>query len=68
VLNAFRDPKQPRQFVMAPWPLTGTPEELAAQIRELTEARVEHLMVWVDPVSVAGIEAFAPVLQTLDEG
>ena len=59
---------QPRQFVMAPWPLTGTPEELAAQIRRYTAARVEHMMVWLDPVSVAGVEAFAPVLEVLDRG
>jgi alkanesulfonate monooxygenase SsuD/methylene tetrahydromethanopterin reductase-like flavin-dependent oxidoreductase (luciferase family) len=68
LLNSSRQPMQPRQWVMAPWPLTGTPEELAAQIRRYTEARVEHMMVWLDPVSVAGIEAFAPVLDLLDRG
>ena len=68
LLNASRQPVQPRQWVMAPWPLTGTPEELTAQIRGYTEARVEHLMVWIDPVSLPGIEAFAPVLEVLDRG
>jgi alkanesulfonate monooxygenase SsuD/methylene tetrahydromethanopterin reductase-like flavin-dependent oxidoreductase (luciferase family) len=68
LLNASRQPMQPRQWVMAPWPLTGTPEELAAQIRRYSEARVEHMMVWIDPVSIAGIEAFAPVLDALDGG
>jgi probable F420-dependent oxidoreductase len=68
LLNASRQAMQPRQWVMAPWPLTGTPEELAAQIRRYAEARVEHMMVWIDPVSVAGIEAFAPVLEVLDQG
>jgi alkanesulfonate monooxygenase SsuD/methylene tetrahydromethanopterin reductase-like flavin-dependent oxidoreductase (luciferase family) len=58
---------QPRQWVMAPWPLTGTPEDLAAQIRRYALARVEHMMVWIDPVSVPGIEAFAPVLDALDQ-
>jgi hypothetical protein len=29
---------------------------------------VEHVMVWIDPVSVAGIEDFAPVLEALDQG
>src|SRR5215216_1286802 len=65
LLNASRQPTQPRQWVMAPWPITGTPEELATQIRRYAEARVEHMMVWIDPVSVAGIEAFAPVLELL---
>jgi probable F420-dependent oxidoreductase len=68
VRNDSREATQPRQFVMAPWPLTGTPQELAAKIRNYTEARVEHMMVWVDPVSVAGIEAFVPVLEALDRG
>jgi len=67
VLNTSRQAMQPRQWVMAPWPLTGTPEDLAAQIRRYALARVEHMMVWIDPVSVPGIEAFAPVLDALDQ-
>ena len=67
LLNASRQAMQPRQWVMAPWPLTGTPKELAAQIRRYAEARVEHMMVWIDPVSMAGIEAFAQVLEVLDQ-
>lgn len=66
--NDIRSAMQPRQFVMAPWPLTGTPEALAEQIRRFKEARVSHMMAWIDPVSVAGIEAFAPVLEALDAG
>jgi probable F420-dependent oxidoreductase len=68
LLNETREAFQPRQFVMAPWPLTGTPEELAAGIRRFAEERVEHMMVWLDPVSVAAVEAFAPVLGVLDRG
>jgi hypothetical protein len=59
---------QPRQWVMAPWPLTGTPQELATQIRRFAEAHVAHLIVWLDPVSLAGIQAFVPVLEALDRG
>ena len=66
LLNDSRQPTRPRQWVMAPWPLTGTPEELAAQIRRFAEARVEHLIVSLDPVSLAAIDAFAPVLEALD--
>src|SRR5262249_54059494 len=66
--NDERSAMQPRQFVMASWPRTGSPEELAEQIREFAAARVSHRMVWIDPVSVAGIEAFAPVLELLDAG
>jgi probable F420-dependent oxidoreductase len=66
LLNEAREAMQPRQFVMAPWPLTGTAEELASQIRAYAEARVAHMMVWIDPPTVAGVEAFAPVLEALD--
>ncbi len=68
LLNESRQAMQPRQWVMAPWPLTGRPEELAAQMRRFADARVEHLIVWIDPVSLAGIEAFALVLEALDRG
>jgi probable F420-dependent oxidoreductase len=68
LLNETRQPMQPRQWVKTPWPLTGIADKLAAQIREYAAARVAHMMVWVDPVSVAGIEAFAPVLEALDRG
>jgi probable F420-dependent oxidoreductase len=68
LLNASRQAMQPRQWVMAPWPLTGTHEELAAQICRYAEARVEQMMIWIDPVSLAGIEAFAPVLDLVDQG
>jgi probable F420-dependent oxidoreductase len=68
VLNEPRQANQPRQWLMTPWPLTGTPEELAAQIRDYATADVAQMMVWIDPVSVAGIEAFAPVLEALNRG
>src|SRR5215212_3805402 len=42
-----RTPFRPRQFVVPPWPLTGTPEELAEAIRAYhTEGRVDHLIIW----------------------
>jgi probable F420-dependent oxidoreductase len=68
VLNETRIPMIPRQFVQTPFPLVGTPEELAAKIRTYKDAAVEHMMVWVDPNNVAGIEAFGPVLEALDTG
>ena len=68
VRNDTRPPMQPRQWVMRPWPLTGSPRELAEQIRAFAAANVSHLIVWLDPVSVGGIEAFAPVLELLDAG
>jgi alkanesulfonate monooxygenase SsuD/methylene tetrahydromethanopterin reductase-like flavin-dependent oxidoreductase (luciferase family) len=66
MLNDQRDEKNPRQWIKHPWPLTGSPEELAEQIRTYSRARVDHLVVWIDPVSPAAVEAFAPVLELLD--
>ena len=49
-------------------PLTGTPEELAARLRAHAEAGLSHIQVWLEPNTVAGIEAFGRVLQALDRG
>jgi probable F420-dependent oxidoreductase len=61
-----REPTRPRQFVVRPWPLTGDPGELAAAIRGYATARVDHLLVWLDPHTGEGIEAFGRVLEELD--
>jgi alkanesulfonate monooxygenase SsuD/methylene tetrahydromethanopterin reductase-like flavin-dependent oxidoreductase (luciferase family) len=66
MLNDRRDEKIPRQWVKHPWPLTGSTEELAEQIRAYSRARVDHLIIWLDPVTPAAVEAFAPVLELLD--
>jgi alkanesulfonate monooxygenase SsuD/methylene tetrahydromethanopterin reductase-like flavin-dependent oxidoreductase (luciferase family) len=49
-------------------PLTGNSEEIAAGLRAYADAGVSHVQVWLEPNTRAGIEAFAPVLEALDEG
>jgi alkanesulfonate monooxygenase SsuD/methylene tetrahydromethanopterin reductase-like flavin-dependent oxidoreductase (luciferase family) len=66
MLNDQRDEKVPRQWVKQPWPLTGSPEQLADHIRTFTRARVDHLIIWLDPVTPSAVEAFARVLELLD--
>lgn len=66
LLNDQREPFTPRQWLREPWPLTGSPDQLADQIRAFTRARVDHLILWLDPVTPAALEAFAPVLELLD--
>jgi alkanesulfonate monooxygenase SsuD/methylene tetrahydromethanopterin reductase-like flavin-dependent oxidoreductase (luciferase family) len=66
LLNDRREAFIPRQWLREPWPLTGSPEELAEQIRGYTRATVDHLIIWLDPVTPAAVEAFAPVLALLD--
>ncbi len=67
LLNEHREAYTPRQWVTDPWPFTGSPEALAEQIRSFTRAKVDHLIVWIDPVTPAAMEAFAPVLELLDQ-
>jgi alkanesulfonate monooxygenase SsuD/methylene tetrahydromethanopterin reductase-like flavin-dependent oxidoreductase (luciferase family) len=48
--------------------LTGPPEELADGLRSYVRAGFSHVQVWLEPSTIAGIEAFAPVLALLDGG
>jgi probable F420-dependent oxidoreductase len=66
MLNDQREAFTPRQWVMSPFPLSGSSEELAEQIRNYTRAHVDHLIVSIDPITPAALEAFAPVLELLD--
>lgn len=45
---------------------TGTPAELAGMLRAYAAAGCEQVQVWLNPTTMAGIEAFAPVLALLD--
>ncbi len=49
-------------------PATGSPEELAELLRGYAREGITHVQVWLDPSTVAGVEAFAPVLDLLDHG
>jgi alkanesulfonate monooxygenase SsuD/methylene tetrahydromethanopterin reductase-like flavin-dependent oxidoreductase (luciferase family) len=46
--------------------LSGSTEELATVLRSYADAGIGHVQVWLDPNTVAGVEAFAPVLRLLD--
>ncbi len=49
-------------------PLEGTPEQIADALRDYARNGLSHVQVWLSPRSLAGIEAFAPVLEELDRG
>ena len=49
-------------------PLTGTPEEIAAFLRDLAGAGIAHVQVVLEPNTCETIERFAPVLELLDAG
>jgi probable F420-dependent oxidoreductase len=46
--------------------LSGSNEELATALRSYADAGIGHVQVWLDPNTVAGAEAFAPVLALLN--
>lgn len=48
-------------------PLTGGPEALADQLRDYAAAGLDHVQLWIEPNTVAGYEAFARVLELLDQ-
>ncbi|HYI13758.1 MAG TPA: hypothetical protein VEX37_00085, partial [Thermomicrobiales bacterium] len=66
----FQDtPGGPQSFNGSGSPaLTGTPEEIAAGLRAYHDEGIEHIQVHVLPMTAAGIEQFAPVLEALDSG
>jgi hypothetical protein len=47
-------------------PIRGTPEEIAAAIRAYAAEGISHIQIFLDPMTLAGVEAFAPVLEALD--
>jgi alkanesulfonate monooxygenase SsuD/methylene tetrahydromethanopterin reductase-like flavin-dependent oxidoreductase (luciferase family) len=49
-------------------PLCGSVQEIVAGLRAFAEEGMTHLQVALAPSTLAGIEAFAPVLELLDSG
>jgi alkanesulfonate monooxygenase SsuD/methylene tetrahydromethanopterin reductase-like flavin-dependent oxidoreductase (luciferase family) len=49
----------------APEPLAGTPAEIAAALQAFTAEGISHIQVVIQPNNLAGIEAFAPVIEEL---
>ena len=47
-------------------PLTGSVDQVADGLRAFAAAGLNHAPVWLDPLSMAGVERFARVLEALD--
>ena len=47
-------------------PLAGPPERLAEGLRAYAREGIGHVQLWLEPNTVASLEAFAPVLELLD--
>jgi alkanesulfonate monooxygenase SsuD/methylene tetrahydromethanopterin reductase-like flavin-dependent oxidoreductase (luciferase family) len=61
-------PPSPDRPFATPTPITGTPEEMAAQLRAFADEGISHIQIWTNPRTVEGVERFAPVLEALDRG
>jgi alkanesulfonate monooxygenase SsuD/methylene tetrahydromethanopterin reductase-like flavin-dependent oxidoreductase (luciferase family) len=48
--------------------LEGSADEIADALRAHAAAGISHVQVWLTPDTIAGVEAFAPVLELLDRG
>jgi len=59
-------PHAPSAMIQAP--LTGSVDEIAAGLRAYADAGISHLQVFLEPMTPAGIAAFAPVLELLEQG
>src|SRR3984893_4410173 len=49
-------------------PLTGSADDMAEALRAYAREGIGHVQLVIDPITEAGLEALAPVLQRLDAG
>jgi len=49
-------------------PVQGRPEEIAAALRAFAAEGIAHVQLVVDPITLASLDALAPVLEDLDRG
>jgi hypothetical protein len=49
-------------------PLTGSPEQIAVGLHALAEEGIDHVQVWVNPMTTEGVEQLGEVLELLDRG
>jgi alkanesulfonate monooxygenase SsuD/methylene tetrahydromethanopterin reductase-like flavin-dependent oxidoreductase (luciferase family) len=47
--------------------IAGSPDDIAAALAAFAREGVSHIQVWLAPNTLAGLEAFAPVLERLDQ-
>jgi alkanesulfonate monooxygenase SsuD/methylene tetrahydromethanopterin reductase-like flavin-dependent oxidoreductase (luciferase family) len=52
--------------VPGPAPITGTPAEIADQLRAFASEGIDQVQVFLTAGNLAAVEAFAPVLESLD--
>lgn len=61
-------PPSPDRPFATPTPITGSPEEMAAQLRAFADEGISHIQVWTNPRTVEGVARMGPVMEALDRG
>jgi probable F420-dependent oxidoreductase len=46
-------------------PVSGTPEQIAAELRRYADEGITHIQLWLEPNTLESIESIAPVLELL---
>ena len=64
----LRLPGAQRQRISKVPPIEGMPEAIAAVLRAYADEGIGHVQLVIDPVTPAGVESLAPVLEALDAG
>jgi probable F420-dependent oxidoreductase len=49
-------------------PLTGTPDQMAESLRAFHREGIDHIAIWLNPMTSEGIEAMAEVIHRLNGG
>jgi alkanesulfonate monooxygenase SsuD/methylene tetrahydromethanopterin reductase-like flavin-dependent oxidoreductase (luciferase family) len=49
-------------------PVAGSPAEIARTLRAFADVGISHIQLVIDPITPAGVESLAPVLEALDAG
>jgi alkanesulfonate monooxygenase SsuD/methylene tetrahydromethanopterin reductase-like flavin-dependent oxidoreductase (luciferase family) len=47
-------------------PVAGSPDEIAGVLRAFAAQGISHVQLVVDPITLASLDALAPVLEALD--
>ena len=66
--ESSQSPAEVRAHRLARGAVTGSPEQLAAHLAALAREGIGHVQLWLEPNTMAGIDAFQPVLERLDRG
>ena len=61
-------PAEVRAHRVARGAVTGSPEQLAEHLAAFAREGIGHVQLWLEPNTMAGIDAFQPTLEMLDRG